>query len=153
MFAFVANAENLGAITPPDLHFRIFSPPPISMREGTLIDYRIALWRFPMRWNPRISRWNPAYDFTNDQLSGPCATWNHNHRFHESAAGTTIEDHVSYELPFGPVGRVAIPLVRRQPDRIFSYRERRVRKLLQSSGTGTGGVASATARRRSGPTG
>lgn len=130
VFAFFASAENLGVITPPELDFRILTPLPIEMREGATIDYRIGLWGIPMRWKTAITKWNPPYDFTDVQLSGPYRTWIHSHRFFESAAGTLIVDHVDYELPFGPLGAIARPLVRRQLDRIFDYRSQRVLQLL-----------------------
>jgi ligand-binding SRPBCC domain-containing protein len=42
-----------------------------------------------------------------------------------------ITDCVTYELPFGPVGRMAQFLfVRRQLEAIFDYREQAVRRLL-----------------------
>lgn len=54
----------------------------------------------------------------------------HTHRFIETTEGTIIEDVVRYALPFGAVGRVALPLVRRQLDRNFRYRTETVRRLL-----------------------
>jgi ligand-binding SRPBCC domain-containing protein len=133
VFAFFADAANLGAITPPELDFRILTPLPIEMRDGALIDYRIGLWRIPMKWKTRITRWNPPYEFVDEQLSGPYRTWIHTHRFTESAGGTVIEDEVRYELPFGMLGQVALPLVRRQLNRIFTYRSDRVTTLLLKS--------------------
>lgn len=130
VFPFFAAATNLEEITPPALKFRVVSPLPIEMREGTLITYRLSLHGVPFRWLTKISVWNPPYEFVDEQLEGPYRQWIHRHTFSEQGEGTRMEDVVDYALPFYPLGEVAAPLVAAQVRRIFDYRTSAIERLL-----------------------
>ncbi len=139
VFAFFADAANLGVITPPELSFRIRTPLPIEMGQGTLIDYTIGLWGIPMRWRTLITRWDPPYSFVDEQLRGPYRTWVHTHRFLSVPGGTVMEDDVEYSLHFGVLAAAVAPIVRRQVEGIFRYRDRMVRERF-SAPAATGAV-------------
>lgn len=131
VFPFFADAANLGRITPPELGFRILTPPPIVMAAGAIIDYRIRLALVPLSWRTEITRWEPPVEFVDVQRRGPYAQWIHRHRFEDLPGGRTLmEDEVRYRLPFGPLGLVALPLVRREIARIFAHRRRVVAELF-----------------------
>src|SRR6187402_3139844 len=104
VFAFFSAAENLEAITPAFLRFRVATPLPIEMRAGTRIDYRLSLWGLPMRWRTKITSWEPDVRFVDEQESGPYTLWQHLHEFEALADGTRMRDSVDYQLPLGPLG-------------------------------------------------
>lgn len=126
-FAFFADASNLQRLTPPWLDFRILTPLPIEMREGTRIDYRIRLYGVPIPWASRIDVWEDGVRFVDRQLMGPYRWWRHEHRFDPVSTGTRVID----EVEFVPRLRwVSSRLVQRDVDRIFTYRHEKLRELF-----------------------
>ncbi len=131
VFDFFSDPANLERITPPQLRFRILTPPPIEMRAGLHINYELRLMGIPFKWETLISTWEPPYTFVDEQLRGPYAKWIHTHTFEEDGAGgTMIRDEVRWKLPLFPFGMVAYPVVARQVAGIFRHRESAILTLL-----------------------
>lgn len=133
-FEFFSRAENLEAITPPWLRFRVVTPPPIEMGKGTLIAYRLRLHGAPIRWLTRIEEWDPPHGFVDRQLSGPYRLWHHTHRFEPDGEGRTrMHDVVRYGHRLGPLGSLAQRLVvERDLERIFDFRRDAIAALLRA---------------------
>ncbi len=131
-FALFADADNLEAITPPWLGFRILSPRPIELAEGALIEYRLRLHGIPVRWRTRIEVWEPPRRFVDVQLSGPYALWHHTHELSADGEGATlVRDRIRYRVGLGPLGAAALRLfVRRDLERIFDYRRVAIAALV-----------------------
>jgi ligand-binding SRPBCC domain-containing protein len=131
VFAFFSRAENLEAITPVFLHFKILAVTPEPIREGTLISYKLRLHGVPLRWTSEIVEWNPPHRFVDLQRRGPYKIWRHEHHFEARDAGTLITDSVSLALPLGVLGRIAYKLrVRAEVNEIFAFREKKIRELF-----------------------
>jgi ligand-binding SRPBCC domain-containing protein len=136
VFPFFADAMNLEEITPPWLRFSILTEPPIVMEVGALIDYRLKLRGIPIRWRTEITAWEPPHRFVDRQVKGPYRRWIHTHRFEETADGTRVIDEVDYSVPgFWIVDRL---FVRRDVEKIFSYRHEVLAERFSGSGPGRG---------------
>jgi ligand-binding SRPBCC domain-containing protein len=131
VFAYFADAQNLEAITPPWLGFRILTAAPVVMQAGTRIAYRIRWHGWPMQWLTEIQSWAPPTEFVDVQVRGPYRLWHHTHRFESLKNGTSMRDVVQYALPLGFVGRMVHRwLVEAELKAIFDYRAIQVARLM-----------------------
>jgi ligand-binding SRPBCC domain-containing protein len=102
------------------------------MKEGIHIKYRIALAGIPMFWKTLISKWNPPYEFVDEQLSGPYTIWHHRHTFEEVNGQTKMTDTITYQSK----GWILAPFlhwlfVDKKVKEIFEYRESKLNELFK----------------------
>lgn len=134
VFAFFADAANLERITPPEFGFSILTPPPIEMKRGTILDYRLKVYGVPFRWKTLIEEYEPGVRFVDVQMKGPYKLWRHLHEFVEQDGATLVRDRLEYELPLGPLGRLAHAVaVEPKLHRIFDYRSRIIETVFASA--------------------
>jgi ligand-binding SRPBCC domain-containing protein len=126
LFPFFADAANLDFITPPWLHFHIVTPPPIEMRQGKLIDYRLRMRGLPLRWRTLIKEWQPPHRFVDEQIRGPYQQWIHEHTFEARDGGTLARDVVRYVVPLDWL--VHRWFVRPDIKKIFQFRTEALRR-------------------------
>ena len=120
LFPFFADAANLDALTPPWLHFHIVTLPPVEMKAGALIDYRLRVHGLPLRWRTRINDWQPPHRFVDEQIRGPYRQWIHEHTFKARDGGTLAHDSVRYAVPLDFLAHRLF--VRPDIERIFKFR-------------------------------
>jgi hypothetical protein len=127
VFAYFSRPENLGAMTPSEMSFRIrgeVGP----LGAGSRIDYQIRLGPLPLRWRTRIEAWEAGQRFVDTQERGPYRAWWHEHRLRADGERTVMEDRVLYALPLGPLGWLAHRLfVARALRAIFAFRADAIR--------------------------
>jgi len=127
VFPFFAEPRNLEQLTPPWLRFQILTPGDLKMRVGLIIEYRIHLHGFPLRWWTEITAWDPPRRFVDEQRRGPYRLWVHEHRFEESCGVSTVQDRVTYAVLGGTLVRRLF--VAPDLERIFEFRRATLEKL------------------------
>ncbi|MBI1338453.1 MAG: CDP-paratose 2-epimerase [Phycisphaera sp.] len=128
LFPFFADAYNLETLTPAWMHFKVLTPKPIEMKAGTLIDYKLRVRWLPLRWRTLIRAWEPPVRFVDEMLKGPYRQWVHEHTFTPVEGGTLCRDKVEYAVPGGEL--IHQLLVKRDVERIFDYREKKMEELF-----------------------
>jgi len=131
---FFTSPINLAKITPPQMGFKVTSDftPDAKVYPGMIITYKVSpLLGIKLNWMTEITHVKEPDYFVDDQRSGPYKIWHHEHHFKEIKGGVLMTDILHYAIPFGPIGRLANKLlVRKEIDRIFSFREKAINDLF-----------------------
>lgn len=129
---FFSNPSNLARITPPDMDFRITSPPQNGMYAGQIITYTLRpLLRVSVDWTTEITHVESPYFFVDEQRFGPYRFWHHQHRFRIVEGGVEMYDLVHYLLSHDQLaGLVNRLFVAPRLKRIFDYRSRALAELF-----------------------
>jgi ligand-binding SRPBCC domain-containing protein len=131
-WAFLCNPENLGKLTPPEMHMTIISGADRPMYAGQILQYSVTpLPGFKTKWVSEITQYKHKKYFVDDQLYGPYALWHHKHFVHEIEGGVEMEDIIDYKVPFGWIGQLIHPfLVKPKLEAIFQYRREQMEALF-----------------------
>ena len=121
---FFSSPGNLQKITPKYMGFDVLTEVPEKMYEGLMIEYRVRpLLGIPMNWITEITHVKEHQFFVDEQRKGPYRIWHHEHHFETVDNGVLMSDIVSYELPYGILGKIAHPiLVQGKLNEIFDFR-------------------------------
>ncbi|MFV9550667.1 SRPBCC family protein [Algibacter sp. PT7-4] len=121
---FISNPCNLKLITPDYMGFNITSSYlPSNMYAGMIICYKVSpLLGIKMNWVTEITHVKEGKYFVDEQRVGPYKIWHHEHILQASKKGTIMTDIVSYKPPFGIIGSLTNPIIKKKLKDIFDYR-------------------------------
>jgi ligand-binding SRPBCC domain-containing protein len=129
---FFSSPKNLKKITPNYMGFEVLLEIPEKMYAGLMIEYEVKpLLGIPMKWITEITHVDELKFFVDEQRKGPYKIWHHEHHFKQVENGIEMTDIVSYEIPFGILGKIAHPLVvKKKLTEIFDYRFQKVEEIF-----------------------
>jgi uncharacterized protein len=117
---------------------------PSSLDEGAIAVLVMHIGPMKLRWVARhrdfIDLGEDDGEFTDDQVSGPFASWVHRHTVR--ATGPTscvLEDRIEYAFPLGRLGEILAGWhMRKKLARMFDYRHAITISALRSAGANHG---------------
>jgi ligand-binding SRPBCC domain-containing protein len=144
VWEFHSTGDGLVALTPDWMNLRIEEtrgpdggPDPEVLETGSVVVSSIRPFGIGprQRWVSEIvARGRSEHEamFRDVMVEGPFPEWTHTHRFRAVDGGTVVHDHVEYELPGGPIGKLSGPLGVIGMEPMFRFRHRETRALLES---------------------
>jgi ligand-binding SRPBCC domain-containing protein len=131
---FFSNPYNLLTITPPFLNLKVTNE--IFGDEayaGQIITYKVKPFAgIDLSWMTEVSHVEKEKMFVDEERKGPYQLWHHQHHFRTIEGGTEMRDIVHYRLPFGIIGEVAHPLVKKKLLEIFQFRFETINELFSA---------------------
>ena len=144
VWEFHATGDGLEALTPGWMNLRVEEsrgpdgePDPEVLETGSVVVSSVRPFGVGprQRWVSEITARGESEDsamFRDVMREGPFPHWSHTHRFRAEGDQTTVvSDHVEYELPGGPLGKLAGPFGVVGFEPMFRYRHRKTRELLE----------------------
>ncbi|MBV9960964.1 MAG: SRPBCC family protein [Parafilimonas sp.] len=128
-WSFFSKPQNLNAITPAKLGFKIISKHHgDEMYAGQIIEYKLKpLLGIPLYWMTEITHVKPMQYFIDEQRFGPYGLWHHQHHFKQIDKGIVMTDIVHYKIPFWFIGDIANSIiVKSELKKIFEFRYKSV---------------------------
>ncbi len=142
---FFSKPENLNAITPKKLGFKILNISKAykeAMYAGQIIEYNVKpLLGIPLYWMTEITQVKDKEFFIDEQRFGPYKLWHHQHHFKQIENGIEMTDIVHYKIPYWFAGDIANALiVRKQLKEIFEYRFKMIEEKYGKWSTNEGSI-------------
>jgi ligand-binding SRPBCC domain-containing protein len=128
VFDFCLRAENVIAILPDRIE--PVEGAALVGEPGGVYEFRHWMRAFiPVRWVVLIDRFEPGREFVDHQLRGAFRWFRHTHSCIAIDDGTLYRDSIEFATLLG--GVIDRTVVRRELERTFQYRQRRMQELLE----------------------
>ena len=135
VFSFFETPRNLDLITPDWLNFRMLPPIPIKTFENQEFQYKLTLHKIRLTWKSRIISYDKNVSFSDKQIKGPYAFWEHKHLFEKTGDATLMQDIITYKIlpdifPSILASTVNRLFIQRDLKTIFRYRRKRIIEIF-----------------------
>ncbi len=134
VFDWHKNASAFQRLSPPWEEIRIVERSH-SLEAGARTVVDVKIWPIWNRWIAEHTDYTEGESFTDTQITGPFAFWQHEHRVLPlTQTSSTLTDHIEYKLPMGILGKIfGSAMIKQKLDKMFRYRHEIMRADLEDS--------------------
>ena len=130
LFEFHSDTNNLPKITPPWIDVKIIDLT-LPLEEKSMITLDIKQYGLSNRWVMQIDKMQ-AYDQICDiALKSPFKNFYHERSFKTiNGTASTLSDTITFELPLYPLSIIALPFIKKDMQKMFTYRHAQTKEIL-----------------------
>ena len=133
VFAFHELSDAFERLLPPWENATIIQKADITKIGSRAIIEQKLFGVFPSRWVAEHTKYEPPRMFEDVQISGPFASWRHQHIVLPLESGAILRDEIEYEPPLSFLGNLAAPFViAPKLEKLFAYRHEITRKWCET---------------------
>lgn len=131
LFEFHSDTNNLPKITPPWIDVKIIDLK-LPLEEKSMITLDIKQYGLTNRWVMQIDKMQPCHQICDIALKSPFKSFYHERSF-TTINGTTskLSDTITFELPLYPLSIIALPFIKKDMQKMFTYRHAQTKEILR----------------------
>jgi len=131
LFDFHLDTNNIKLITPSHTKVEL-----IDYEEGTfegkIIKLKTTRAWVPIDWIVKIEKYEYPNLMVDVALKSPFAFWEHQHIFTKKGSMCELKDVIKYKLPFGILGKLIAPFIKKDIANMFDYRHKQTKQILEN---------------------
>ena len=133
LYDFHIDTNNLPKITPPWIKVQIISLE-LPLHQGSELELDITRFGMTQRWKMQIAALKKPELVSDQALKSPFSSFVHHHRFEAiDDTKSRLCDELELSLLFYPLSWIALPFIKRDIRKMFAYRHRQTKILLEKN--------------------
>jgi len=130
LFDFHLDTNNIKLITPSHTKVELIDYEETTF-EGKIIKLKTTRAWVTIDWIVKIEKYEYPNLMVDVALKSPFAFWEHQHIFTKKGSMCELKDVIKYKLPFGILGKLIAPFIKKDIANMFAYRHTQTKKILE----------------------
>jgi ligand-binding SRPBCC domain-containing protein len=131
LFDFHLDTNNIKLITPSHTKVELIDYEEATF-ERKIIKLKTTRAWVPIDWIVKIEKYEYPNLMVDVALKSPFAFWEHQHIFTKKGSMCELKDVIKYKLPFGILGKLIAPFIKKDIANMFIYRHKQTKQILEN---------------------